>query len=50
MWGALWNVVKTVLEVIRLIMFIYFAWKFYKGEKNENETLWYGVLAVICIV
>ena len=38
------------LRILRMIVVFYALWKFLSKSKLDNETLWYGILAIISFI
>ena len=38
------------LRILRMIVAFYALWKFASKSKLDNETLWYGILAIISFI
>lgn len=44
---AILKILNSIIEIGFLIYAIYCFYKFWTGDKTKNETLWYGLFALI---
>ena len=37
------GIIKLILEIMRFVLGVLAAFRFFKGDPNENKTLWFGI-------
>lgn len=50
MFEIICDMIDILGLTVKLILMIYGGWKFLLGDKDNKETLWYGVLFIATMV
>lgn len=44
------EIFDLILAIFKLVIVIVCGYKFITGDMNENKTLYYGILALMCMI
>lgn len=46
----IFTLLETVFKLLRIIIAIYFIYKFFMGNMSEQKTLWYGIACLLFLI
>lgn len=44
------NICNCIVKILSMLIYIYFLWKFYRGDKNDIRTMQYGFLMIMYLI
>lgn len=43
----MFQIFNAIMAVARIILLLFYGWKFFSGDKEDPKTLWYGIVCLI---